>query len=69
MGELLDCAGIATVALDDLHFADAATLELLSGLAAVESPAAGCWPSAQPKRRHRAPRCATTCWRCSAWWS
>jgi tetratricopeptide (TPR) repeat protein len=38
VAELLDSAGITTVALDDLHFADAATLELLSGLAAVESP-------------------------------
>ena len=34
VAELLDHAGVQSVALDDLHFADAATLELLSGLAA-----------------------------------
>jgi DNA-binding SARP family transcriptional activator len=38
VGGLLTQAGIATVALDDLHFADAATLELLSGLAAAGTP-------------------------------
>ena len=35
--ELLEQAHVCTVALDDLHFADAATLELFSGLAAQES--------------------------------
>ncbi len=35
---LLDCAGVHTVVLDDLHFADTATLELVSGLASAEAP-------------------------------
>jgi len=35
---LLEQAQVCTVALDDLHFADAATLELVSGLAAQASP-------------------------------
>ena len=36
--ELLERTHMNTVALDDLHFADAATLELISGMAAQESP-------------------------------
>ncbi len=40
VAEALDAAGADTVALDDLHFADAASLELLSGLATL------------PTRRH-----------------
>ena len=35
--ELLERAAVRAVALDDLHFADAATLELLSGLVAPDS--------------------------------
>jgi len=38
VAELLDHAGVHTVALDDLHFSDDATLELISGLATPESP-------------------------------
>ena len=38
VAELLAQAQVRTVALDDLHFADAATLELLSGLVAAEVP-------------------------------
>ena len=38
VSELLGSAGVRAVALDDLHFADAATLELVSGLVAQESP-------------------------------
>lgn len=37
VGALLDHAGIQAVALDDLHFADGATLELLAGLASQDS--------------------------------
>jgi len=45
VSELLERAAVATVVLDDLHFADAATLELLSGLVAAGAP--GCWLFAQ----------------------
>ncbi len=38
VADLLDAAAVQTLVLDDLHFADTATLELLSGLAASESP-------------------------------
>jgi len=38
VAEWLQTAGVRCVALDDLHFADAATLELLSGLVAQEVP-------------------------------
>lgn len=36
---LLQAQGVGTVALDDLHFADAATLELVAGLATATEPA------------------------------
>ncbi len=36
--ELLQRAAVGSVSLDDLHFADAATLELLSGLVAADAP-------------------------------
>ena len=35
-GELLQASGTTAVVLDDLHFADAATLELITGLAAAD---------------------------------
>ena len=38
VSELLQHAAVGTVVLDDLHFADAATLELLSGLVAADTP-------------------------------
>jgi len=38
VAELLRHAGTATVLVDDLHFADTATLELLGGLAAAGTP-------------------------------
>lgn len=38
VAELLDHADVHTVVLDDLHFSDDATLELISGLATPESP-------------------------------
>lgn len=38
VAELLDQAGADTVVLDDLHFADAATLELISGVASQVAP-------------------------------
>ncbi len=37
VSELLECAAVRAVALDDLHFADTATLELLSSLVAPDS--------------------------------
>ncbi len=38
VAEWLQAAAVRCVALDDLHFADAATLDLLSGLVALEGP-------------------------------
>ena len=56
VAELLDTAAVQTLVLDDLHFADTATLELLSGLAASDSPRR--WLFAQ--RPAEAPSAAQT---------
>ena len=50
VSELLRQRDVHVIALDDLHFADEATLDLMAGLAAQDEPphGAGCWRRGPP---------------------